>query len=265
MDPEGMWHHALPGLDYFDEEAKCYSRLFEFCQVTFCHSRQGLRTKFYSRLHLELNSGFFLRASRGGFPSRSRLDSDHCCFSPSPLHSPDHKSTSYYPYLVIFISCRLCTCSWRISPVHTSWNWKIKPQYMLTMICLIPYHGVHFADYLSNLPITWMSHWDLIWITHSWPEGTCSSSEMCIKGELFPQAPLYLQQLCLPSFAFSSGMPCDTRYTNNEPDGTYFQEFIVFPTLALQLAHPQNVTDAVVPGAIPAAAVLTLGCCGKQW
>jgi len=43
MDPEGMWHHALPGLDYFDEEAKCYSRLFEFCQVTFCHSRQGLR------------------------------------------------------------------------------------------------------------------------------------------------------------------------------------------------------------------------------
>jgi len=25
------------GLDNFDEEAKCYSRLFEFCQVTFCH------------------------------------------------------------------------------------------------------------------------------------------------------------------------------------------------------------------------------------
>ena len=31
---------TLPGPDYFDEEAKCYSRLFEFCQVTFCHSRQ---------------------------------------------------------------------------------------------------------------------------------------------------------------------------------------------------------------------------------
>jgi len=31
---------ALPGPDYFDEEAKCYGRLFEFCQVTFCHSRQ---------------------------------------------------------------------------------------------------------------------------------------------------------------------------------------------------------------------------------
>jgi hypothetical protein len=30
----------LPGPDYFDEEAKCYSRLFEFCQVTFCHSRR---------------------------------------------------------------------------------------------------------------------------------------------------------------------------------------------------------------------------------
>jgi len=27
---------SLPGPDYFDEEAKCYSRLFEFCQVTFC-------------------------------------------------------------------------------------------------------------------------------------------------------------------------------------------------------------------------------------
>ena len=178
-----------------------------FAKLHFAIPDRGCVTlaKFYSRLHLELNSRFFLRASRGGFPSRSRLDSDHCCFSPSPLHPPDHKSTSYYPYLVIFISRRLCPCSWRISPVHTSWNRKIKPQYMLTMICLIPYHGVHFADYLSNLPITWMSHWDPIWITRSWPEGTCSSSEMCIKGELFPpsQAPLYLQQLCLLSFAFS--------------------------------------------------------------
>ena len=25
---------TLPGLDYFDEETKIYSRLFEFCQVT---------------------------------------------------------------------------------------------------------------------------------------------------------------------------------------------------------------------------------------
>ena len=32
--------YTLPGPDYFDEEAKCYGRLFEFCQVTFCHSRQ---------------------------------------------------------------------------------------------------------------------------------------------------------------------------------------------------------------------------------
>ena len=31
---------SLPGPNYFDEEAKCYGRLFEFCQVTFCHSRQ---------------------------------------------------------------------------------------------------------------------------------------------------------------------------------------------------------------------------------
>jgi len=31
---------TLLGLDYFDEEAKCYGRLFEFCQVTFCRSRQ---------------------------------------------------------------------------------------------------------------------------------------------------------------------------------------------------------------------------------
>jgi len=34
------WPSTLPGPDYFDEEAKCYSRLFEFCQVTFCRSRQ---------------------------------------------------------------------------------------------------------------------------------------------------------------------------------------------------------------------------------
>ena len=32
--------NSLPGPDYFDEEAKCYGRLFEFCRVTFCHSRQ---------------------------------------------------------------------------------------------------------------------------------------------------------------------------------------------------------------------------------
>jgi len=36
---------ALPGPDYFDEAAKCYGGLFEFCQVTFCqvtfcHSRR---------------------------------------------------------------------------------------------------------------------------------------------------------------------------------------------------------------------------------
>ena len=30
---------TLLGPDYFDE-AKCYGRLFEFCQVTLCHSRQ---------------------------------------------------------------------------------------------------------------------------------------------------------------------------------------------------------------------------------
>jgi len=50
-------------------------------------------------------------------------------------------------------------------------------------------------------------------------------------------------------------MPRDTRYTNNEPDGTYFQELVVFPTLAPQLARPQNVANGVVPGAVPAAAV----------
>ena len=33
-------NQTLPGPDYFDEEAKCYGRLFEFCQVTFCYSRQ---------------------------------------------------------------------------------------------------------------------------------------------------------------------------------------------------------------------------------
>jgi len=31
---------TLPGPDYFDEEAKCYGWLFEFFQVTFCHSKQ---------------------------------------------------------------------------------------------------------------------------------------------------------------------------------------------------------------------------------
>ena len=28
--------------DYFDEEAKCYGRLFEFCQVTFCLPDSGV-------------------------------------------------------------------------------------------------------------------------------------------------------------------------------------------------------------------------------
>lgn len=32
---------ALPGPDYFDQETKFYSRLFEFCPVTFCNSRQS--------------------------------------------------------------------------------------------------------------------------------------------------------------------------------------------------------------------------------
>jgi len=32
--------HTLPGPDYFDEEAKCYSKLFEFFQVIFCRSKQ---------------------------------------------------------------------------------------------------------------------------------------------------------------------------------------------------------------------------------
>jgi len=36
--PKNNDSYILPGPDYFDEEAKCYSRLFEFCQVTFCHS-----------------------------------------------------------------------------------------------------------------------------------------------------------------------------------------------------------------------------------
>ena len=31
---------ALVGPDYFDKEAKCYSRLFKFCQVTFCYFKQ---------------------------------------------------------------------------------------------------------------------------------------------------------------------------------------------------------------------------------
>ena len=30
---------ALLGRDYFDQGAKFYSRLFEFCQDTFCNSR----------------------------------------------------------------------------------------------------------------------------------------------------------------------------------------------------------------------------------
>ena len=37
----GRWERfpgkaTLPGPDHFDEEAKYYGRLFEFCQVTFC-------------------------------------------------------------------------------------------------------------------------------------------------------------------------------------------------------------------------------------
>ena len=34
------WGVTLPGPDYFDEEAKCYGRLFECCRVTFWRSRQ---------------------------------------------------------------------------------------------------------------------------------------------------------------------------------------------------------------------------------
>ncbi|EDR09189.1 uncharacterized protein LACBIDRAFT_296559 [Laccaria bicolor S238N-H82] len=57
-------------------------------------------------------------------------------------------------------------------------------------------------------------------------------------------------------------MPRDTRYTNNEPDGTPFQELIMFPTLAPQLARPQhaapprappNGAGAAAPGALPVA------------
>ena len=69
----------------------------------------------------------------------------------------------------------------------------------------------------------------------------------------------------------SSDMPRDTRYTNNEPEGTYFQELVVFPTLAPQLACPQNVADGVVPRAIPAAAeenggklLFSLSCSGMS-
>jgi len=43
MTAERLWElmrKTLPGPDYFDEEAKCYSRLFESFQVTFCRSRQ---------------------------------------------------------------------------------------------------------------------------------------------------------------------------------------------------------------------------------
>jgi len=39
-DVKFSWSLTLPGSDYFDEETKCYSRLFEFCQVIFCRSRQ---------------------------------------------------------------------------------------------------------------------------------------------------------------------------------------------------------------------------------
>jgi hypothetical protein len=55
---------SLPGPDYFDEEAKCYSRLFEFFQVTFCHSKQwGLDmtlAKIYSRFHNDRHPRFLL-------------------------------------------------------------------------------------------------------------------------------------------------------------------------------------------------------------
>ena len=36
------------------------------------------------------------------------------CSSPSPLHSPNHRSTFCYPYLVIFTLHMLCQCPWRI-------------------------------------------------------------------------------------------------------------------------------------------------------
>jgi len=45
-------------------------------------------------------------------------------------------------------------------------------------------------------------------------------------------------------------MPRDTRYTRytiNKPDGTPFQELIMFPTLAPQLAHPQHAAPPNAP------------------
>lgn len=48
-------------------------------------------------------------------------------------------------------------------------------------------------------------------------------------------------------------MPRDTRYTNNEPDGTPFQELVMFPTLAPQLARPQRAAPPRAPGALPVA------------
>lgn len=68
-------------------------------------------------------------------------------------------------------------------------------------------------------------------------------------------------------------MPRDTRYTINEPDGTPFQELVMFPTLAPQLARPQhaappnastNGAGVAAPGALPVAATAEENN-GKPW
>ena len=102
----------------------------------------------YSALHLGLDKSFKAIIRSYHF--------DHCCFSPSLLHSPDHMSTSRYLYPVIFISHS------GNFPISSSRN--IKPRCML-MICLVPYPEessslvhrcpicrlpVPFADYLHE-------------------------------------------------------------------------------------------------------------------
>ena len=76
----------------------------------------------YSALHLGMNTWFFFAwvtwtLSQPNKASRS-YQFDQCCFSPSPLHSSDHKSTSNYLYLGIFTS-NIYLCSLWIKDTET--------------------------------------------------------------------------------------------------------------------------------------------------
>ena len=149
-------------------------------------SQDVIRIKlFYSALHLGLNTRFFFCVGHVGWSQPNKAiwsyQFDHCCSSLSPLHSPDHKSTSHYLYLVIFIKpifilLKIFIVLCLLEPKNKTTVHAYKLWSALFLILKNPETlctHVQFTNYLFHLPITCMSHWNLRWITCSWLEGTC--------------------------------------------------------------------------------------------